>query len=263
MRESMLRRAEIECIMDAALENNEFFPLVQPKFNTDGTSVLGGEALVRWSRPGGVVVGPDEFVPIFEQNGFIIKLDEFMFTAVCRSLRQRIDAGLPVVPVSVNVSRLHLHSREFVPTYVAIKNAYAIPDGLTELEFTENMVLEDLDHAIEVIDEFGKAGLRCSIDDFGSGQSSLNALKDLPVNVLKLDREFLFDRAASDKGKVVVRTVIDMAQRLEMETVMEGVETAEQLAFIQTTSCDMIQGFVFSKPLALEEFYRLVDEKRG
>ena len=150
-----------------------------------------------------------------------------------------------------------------MPTYVAIKNAYAIPDGLTELEFTENMVLEDLDHAIEVIDEFGKAGLRCSIDDFGSGQSSLNALKDLPVNVLKLDREFLFDRAASDKGKVVVRTVIDMAQRLEMETVMEGVETAEQLAFIQTTSCDMIQGFVFSKPLALEEFYRLVDEKRG
>lgn len=263
MRELMLRRAEIECIMDAALENNEFFPLVQPKFSTDGTSVLGGEALVRWSRPGGVVVGPDEFVPIFEQNGFIIKLDEFMFTAVCRSLRQRIDAGLPVVPVSVNVSRLHLHSREFVPTYVAIKNAYAIPDGLAELEFTETMVLEDLDHAIEVIDEFGKAGLRCSIDDFGSGQSSLNALKNLPVNVLKLDREFLFDRAASDKGKVVVRTVIDMAQRLEMETVMEGVETAEQLAFIQTTSCDMIQGFVFSKPLALEEFYRLVDEKRG
>lgn len=263
MRESMLRKAEIERVMDAALEGGEFFPLIQPKFNTDGTRVLGGEALARWSRPDGTIVGPGEFVPVFEQNGFIIKLDEFIFTAVCRSLRQRLDAGLPVVPVSVNVSRLHLHNREFVRTYVAIKDAFAIPDGLAELEFTENMVLEDLDHAIEVIDEFGRAGLRSSIDDFGSGQSSLNALKDLPVNVLKLDREFLFDRDSSEKGKVVVQTVIDMAQRLEMETVMEGVETAEQLEFIQTTSCDMIQGFVFSKPLALDDFYRLVDEKQG
>ena len=260
MREAMLHKAEIERVMESALANDEFFPLIQPKFNTDGSRVLGGEALVRWSRPDGTIVGPAEFVSIFEQNGFIIKLDEFMFTAVCKSIRQRIDEGLPVVPVSVNVSRLHLHNRAFVSTYVDIKNAYAIPDGLAELEFTESMVLEDLDHAIEVIDEFGKAGLRCSIDDFGSGQSSLNALKDLPVNVLKLDREFLFDRTASDKGKVVVQTVIDMAQRLDMQTVMEGVETPEQLAFIQSTSCDMIQGFVFSKPLALDDFYRIVGE---
>lgn len=263
MREAMLRRADIERVMDSALENGEFFPLIQPKFSTDGTLVLGGEALVRWARPDGTVVGPSEFIPIFEQNGFIIKLDEFMFSAVCRSLRENLDAGLPVVPISVNVSRLHLHHQEFVSTYVGIKNAYSIPDGLAELEFTENMVLEDLDHAIEVIEEFGRAGLRCSIDDFGSGQSSLNALKDLPVNVLKLDREFLFDRTASDKGRVVVQTVIEMAQRLEMQTVMEGVETADQLAFIQTTSCDMVQGFVFSKPLALEDFYRLTSKHRA
>lgn len=259
MREDMLRRAEIERTMEAALEAGEFFPLIQPKFSTDGTRVLGGEALVRWNRPGKGIVSPAEFIPLFEQNGFIVRLDEFMFEAVCRSLRERLDAGLPVVPVSVNVSRLHLHRSSFVPTYLRIKQKYNIPDELTELELTESMVLEDLQNAVYVIDELREAGFGCSIDDFGSGQSSLNALKELPADVLKLDRAFLLEHDHSIKEEVVVRTVIDMARKLDMRTVMEGVETHEQLEFIKTTSCDMIQGFVFSRPVPVEDFYHLLD----
>lgn len=260
MRETMLRRADLERTMEAALADGEFFPLVQPKFNVDGTRVLGGEALVRWNRPGEGVVSPAEFVPLFEQNGFIVRIDEYMFERVCQAQRERLDAGLPVVPVSVNVSRVHLHRSSFVPTYVRIKNAYRIPDELAELELTENMVLEDLDAAVAIIDELRRAGFRCSIDDFGSGQSSLNALKELPADELKLDRAFLFERDHSEKEEVIVRTVIDMAGKLDMKTVMEGVETQEQLAFIKTTSCDMIQGFVFSRPIPFEEFERLLDE---
>lgn len=260
MRDDMLRRADLERTMEAALANGEFFPLIQPKFNVDGTRVLGGEALVRWNRPGEGIVSPAEFVPLFEQNGFIVRIDEYMFERVCQAQRERLDAGLPVVPVSVNVSRVHLHRSSFVPTYMRIKNAYRIPDELAELELTESMVLEDLDAAVAIIDELRQAGFRCSIDDFGSGQSSLNALKELPADELKLDRAFLFERDHSEKEEVIVRTVIDMAGKLDMKTVMEGVETQEQLAFIKTTSCDMIQGFVFSRPVPLEEFEHLLDE---
>jgi diguanylate cyclase (GGDEF)-like protein len=259
MRDAMLQRADIERAMEGALAAGEFFPLIQPKFSTDGTRVLGGEALVRWNRPGQGIVNPGDFIPLFEENGFIVKLDEFMFECVCRMLRERLDAGLPVVPISVNVSRVHLHRPSFVPTYVRIKNAYRIPDDLAELELTENMVLEDLDNAVTVIDALRTAGFRSSIDDFGSGQSSLNALKDLPVDVLKLDRTFLLEQARSHKEEVIVRTVIDMARKLDMKTVMEGVETQEQLAFLQSTSCDMIQGFVFSRPIAVGDFLDLVD----
>ncbi len=219
--------------MESALEDEEFFVVIQPKYSPDGQRVLGGEALVRWRRPGEGMVSPGEFVPLFEQNGFIIRLDEFVFERTCRYLRERLDAGEPVVPVSANVSRLHLHRPDFVETYARIKDRYRIPDGMAELEVTESIVLEDLGNARRVIAALQARGFSCSIDDFGSGESSLNALKDLPVDVLKLDRAFLFGHDQSLKEDVVVRTVIDMAGRLQMKTVMEGVETPEQLAFLQ------------------------------
>ena len=157
------------------------------------------------------ILSPGEFVPLFEQNGFIIRLDEFVFERTCRYLRERLDAGEPVVPVSANVSRLHLHRPDFVETYARIKDRYRIPDGMAELEVTESIVLEDLGNARRVIAALQARGFSCSIDDFGSGESSLNALKDLPVDVLKLDRAFLFGHDQSLKEDVVVRTVIDLS----------------------------------------------------
>ena len=261
MRDVLLRRADLERTMEAALEQGEFFHLVQPKYDVTGSRVLGGEALVRWKRPGEGIVGPDEFIPLFEQNGFILRLDEFVFESVCRGLRARLDAGLAVVPLSVNVSRLHLHRDDFLPTYVRIKERYDIPDGLCELELTESVVVEDLRGTFAIMERMRDAGFRCAIDDFGSGYSSLNVLKNLPADVLKLDRDFLLEGASPGTEEMVVRTVITMAKELSMATVMEGVETPKQLAFLRTTPCDMVQGFVFSKPVAPEEFYRLVDRE--
>lgn len=259
MRDALLRRADLERTIEGALEHGEFFHLVQPKYDVTGTRVLGGEALVRWDRPDEGIVGPGEFIPLFEQNGFILRLDEFVFESVCRDLRARLDAGLPVVPISVNVSRLHLHRPDFLSTYVRIKDEHGIPDGLCELELTESIVIEDLHGMFDIMDGMRRAGFRCAIDDFGSGQSSLNVLKDLPADVLKLDRDFLLEGSLPGTEETVVRTVITMAKELRMDTVMEGVETPKQLAFLRTTACDMVQGFVFSRPVPPEEFYRLLD----
>ncbi|RDB61945.1 GGDEF-domain containing protein [Gordonibacter sp. 28C] len=259
MRDALLRRADLERTMEAALEHGEFFYLIQPKYDVAGMRVLGGEALVRWRRPGEGVVGPDEFIPLFEQNGFILQLDEFVLESACRDVRARLDAGLPVVPLSVNVSRRHLHRDDFLPSYVSIKERYGIPDGLCELELTESIVMDDLHGTFEIMEQMRAAGFRCAIDDFGAGYSSLNVLKNLPADVLKLDRDFLLEGTSPGTEETVVRTVITMAKDLRMDTVMEGVETPKQLAFLRTTPCDMVQGFVFSRPVTPEEFYRLLD----
>lgn len=206
------------------------------------------------------MVSPGEFIPVFEQNQFILQLDEYIFTRVCESLKNRLERGLPVVTISVNVSRVHVRQENFVSIYQGIKERYRIPDGLIELELTESIFLENLDRIGGIIRELREAGFGCSIDDFGSGYSSLNALKELPVNVIKLDREFLLNEGDTGKGAIIVRSIIQMAKKLEIQTVAEGVETPGQLAFLKGAGCDMIQGFIFSRPLPEPDFARLLEE---
>ncbi|WP_195270009.1 EAL domain-containing protein [Eubacterium sp. 1001713B170207_170306_E7] len=258
MRSEMLRRSEIEGAMEQALADGQFVFYLQPKYEVSGKQVVGAEALARWIQPGGKIVSPGEFIPVFEQNHFILQLDEYIFTRVCESVRERLEQGLPVVTVSVNVSRVHVRQPHFVRNYRAIKDRCQIPDGLIELELTESIFLEDIDRIGAIIRELREAGFGCSIDDFGSGYSSLNALKGLPVNVIKLDRNFLLDEGSTGKGAIIVRSIIQMAKKLDMETVAEGVETPEQLAFLKEAGCDMIQGFIFSKPLPEPEFVQLL-----
>lgn len=258
MRQILLQDAEIESSMQSALASGQFIYYIQPKYAADGTRILGGEALVRWQKPDGTMVSPQEFIPLFERNGFIRQLDIHIFTQVCADLRRRLDAGLSVVPISVNVSRQHLYWPDFAPTYIAIKARYHIPDRLIELELTESTLLENTAAAFSTLEYLRQKGFLCSIDDFGSGYSSLNALKDLPADVLKLDRDFLSDSARPAKSEIIIRGIIDMAKRLSLRTVAEGVETPAQLAFLQDTGCDMIQGFIFSKPLPPSNFYRLL-----
>lgn len=260
MRSEMLRRSEIEAVMEKALADGEFTFYIQPKYDVDGSRVVGAEALARWIQPGGKMVSPGEFIPAFEQNQFILQLDEYIFTRVCERLRNRLEQGLPVVTISVNVSRVHVRQEDFVSTYQAIKDRCQIPDGLIELELTESIFLENLDRIGSIIRELRAAGFGCSIDDFGSGYSSLNALKGMPVNVIKLDREFLLNEGDTGKGAVIVRSIIQMAKKLDIETVAEGVETPEQLAFLKDAGCDMIQGFIFSRPLPEPDFARLLEE---
>ncbi len=255
LRADLLRAAEIENEAEKALEQGEFVYYIQPKYRPDGGKVLGGEALVRWIKPDGKIVSPGEFIPLFEQDGFICTLDKYIFGRVCKDLRARLDAGLPVAPVSVNVSRIDLFREEFVAEYARIKEESGIPDRLLELELTESIMLDNTEEVCAILSRLRTLGFRCSIDDFGSGYSSLNALKDLPADVLKLDGKFLESRDDSGKNETIVRTIIEMAKRLSMTTVAEGVETEKQLEFLNETGCDMIQGFVFSKPLPPEEFY--------
>lgn len=262
MRSEMLRRSEIEAVMEKALADGEFTFYVQPKYDVDGQKIVGAEALARWIQPGGKMVSPGEFIPVFEQNQFILQLDEYIFTGVCRELRRRLDLGLPVVTISINVSRVHIRQEDFVETYRAIKENYQIPDNLIELELTESIFLENLDSIGGIIRELREAGFGCSIDDFGSGYSSLNALKGLPVSVIKLDRAFLMDKGDAGKGEIIVRSIIQMAKKLDMETVAEGVETPEQLAFLKDAGCDMIQGFIFARPMPEPEFAALLEQNR-
>lgn len=260
MHDQMLKKADIENKMEKALAQREFQCYLQPKYDVSGHVLMGAEALVRWIEQDHMIM-PGDFIPVFEKNGFILKLDEYIFEEVCRYLGNRLKKNEAMVPISVNISRMHFHQPDFVERYIKIKDAYAIPDGLIELEITENILLYDIDQVRTIVMQLQRSGLTCSIDDFGSGYSSLNVLKDLPFDVLKLDGVFLRNSYDVSRSQEIVRSIIEMAKRIHLKTVAEGVESEEQLSFLKEVGCDMIQGFVFARPMPISEFdKRLVTE---
>lgn len=257
MRERMLREADIETKMDRALYNQEFIFYLQPKFNVEGSQILGAEALVRWIDSQKQMYMPNEFISLFERNGFILRLDEYIFEKVCQYLSTRLKHNQKCIPISVNISRLHLYQPDFIERYVKIKDKYHIPDQLLELEITENILLDNIKKVQKIVRELQKYGFMCSIDDFGSGYSSLNSLKDLPIDIIKLDRLFLENSYNMKRSQEIVKSVINMAKNINIKTVAEGVETTQQQEFLVAIGCDMIQGYVFSKPVSIEEFEKL------
>ena len=234
MHDQMIRKVEIENNMESALLNNEFTFYLQPKYAPNGQVMLGAEALVRWLEPSGNLIMPGEFIPIFEQNDFILKMDEYIFESVCKFLYQRIIENLPNVPISINISRL------------------------VELEITENILLDNIEKIRNIIIELQNNGFTCSIDDFGSGYSSLNSLKDLPFEVIKLDRLFLINSYDIQRSQEIIKAIVEMAKTINIKTVAEGVETPSQLEFLKMIDCDMIQGYIFSKPRPIKEFVQLL-----
>lgn len=258
MHDQMIRKVEIENNMESALLNNEFTFYLQPKYAPNGQVMLGAEALVRWLEPSGNLIMPGEFIPIFEQNGFILKMDEYIFESVCKFLYQRIIENLPNVPISINISRLHLYQDDFIERYSKIKNKYSLPDKLVELEITENILLDNIERIRNIIIELQNNGFTCSIDDFGSGYSSLNSLKDLPFEVIKLDRFFLINSYDIQRSQEIIKAIVEMAKTINIKTVAEGVETPSQLEFLKMIDCDMIQGYIFSKPRPIKEFEQLL-----
>ncbi|WP_455682559.1 bifunctional diguanylate cyclase/phosphodiesterase [Thomasclavelia sp.] len=257
MRKKLIKEAEIEAKMEKALNNNEFVFYLQPKFNCQGNQLFGAEALVRWIDDNGQMIMPGDFIPLFERNGFIIKLDEYIFESVCKYIANRIQLNLPIIPISINISRLHLFQSNFVDKYLKIKNKYSIPDKILELEITENILIDNLHATQKVITRLQEHGFICSIDDFGSGYSSLNSLKDLPFDIIKLDKLFLDNSYNIKKSQEIVKSIITMAKNIDILTVGEGVETDEQLKFLQLAGCDIIQGYIFSKPISVEDFEKL------
>lgn len=259
MRRKALREMTLETQMREGLLNEEFQLYMQPQMDLSGLvkGILRAEVLVRWRRQNGHnPTLPGEFIGLFEKNGMIVELDHYIFTQSCKLLRRLLDQSPRSLCFSVNVSRVTMLQPEFVSKYCQIKDLYRIPDGCLELEFTENGVVEDMEAFAGLVVALKNQGFLCAMDDFGAGQSSLNVLQRLPLDTLKLDREF-FDKAQDrERNETVVSCVLQMARLLHMNTVAEGIETVEQAERLRKMGCDYIQGYVFARPMPAEEFSR-------
>lgn len=258
MSEKINREIEIANSMEYALENNEFTIYLQPKVNVTNNELVGAEALVRWIKPDGQIITPDEFIPQFENNGFIINVDFYVYELTCKTIRQWIDEGLNIFPISVNVSRVHLKDDDFVEEFHQLVGKYNIPPGLIELELTETIFLDQTERALSALKEFRELGYSVSIDDFGAGYSSLNLLKDMQTDVLKIDREFFRQGELLQEEKIIVSTIINMAKQLNMKVLSEGIETETQSEFLKEIDCDMAQGYFYSRPIPIDQFKELI-----
>lgn len=253
-----LREKDMENRMHSALQKEEFIIHLQPKQALASSSIAGAEALVRWKASEAGLIPPNEFIPLFERNGFIVELDLYVFGKVCALLRKWLDKNVTPVPISVNMSRAHLVDQDFLKRYEEIRRQYDVPAALLDIELTETLVFENPQLLIQFIDRIRAHGYQCSIDDFGSGYSSLNILKDIKVDTLKLDRAFFSNELAEKpREQDVIISVIDLAKKLSMTTVAEGVESPPQVDFLRKAACDMVQGYVFSKPVSVPDFERM------
>ena len=255
------KELEIESIMEEALLQEEFRMFLQPKYSTNGEELVGAEALVRWIRPDGSTIYPNDFIPLFENNGFILKLDYYMYRKALIWLRERLDNGLPVVCISVNLSRLHNGDSHMAERLSRMAQDFEIPPQLIEFELTESAFSENETNVLEQLSILQKAGFAISIDDFGSGYSSLNLLRKVRADVLKIDKGFLDETEDSERSANIIRDIVSLAKDIHMHVICEGVETAEQLAFLREIQCDYAQGYYFAKPLPTEEFEKLVKGK--
>lgn len=257
MHQRMVQEKEIEGAMEAALQDREFVVFLQPKYSLSDGAIVGAEALVRWQRPGKGLIPPMDFIPLFEKNGFIISLDFFVFEEVCRKINQWLSQGKRPVPISVNFSRLHLHSSNFIERFGELIRRYRIPPELIELELTETVVMDSLDDLLVIMRRLKENGFTLSMDDFGTGYSSLNLLKELPVDILKLDRAFFAEDHATLREKIIIQNIVNMSKQLGIRVISEGVETQTQVDFLKEVGCDMAQGYFFARPMPIKEFERL------
>lgn len=257
MQQRRIEQAELEFEMRTAFDSRQFVVFLQPKYSTDGEQLVGAEALIRWEHPLKGMIYPNEFIPLFEANGFIVKIDFYVLDCVCACIRRWLDEGVKPVAVSVNLSRVHLYDNELVNRLVETTDRYRVPHNLIEFELTETVVFEELNYLMEVMSNLKAAGFILSMDDFGSGYSSLNMLKKLPVDILKLDKGFIenfHEEETASKDRTIVTHIISMAKALDMEVLAEGVENEKQKDFLLHTDCDMIQGYYYARPMKMEQF---------
>lgn len=257
------RKRQIQYIqdLDDAIANEEFYVVLQPKVSGSENRLVGAEALVRWRKPDGTDIYPDDFVPAFEKDGSIVKLDFFVYEKVMAYIRQSLDAGRKVVPISMNVSRAHVLTDDFVVKFKALLDRFQIPTQFIELELTESIYLENLSAFNKMTEELRRLGIRISMDDFGSGYSSLNALNNLKIDILKIDKIFMRDDNLTESDKTIIRFIIAMAKQLSVKVVCEGVETEAQRDFLNEAGCDIHQGYLYSKPVDIVTFNGFVDNE--
>lgn len=258
MRQQVLKEQKIINAMERAIQNKEFTLYLQPKYDIEKGTIIGAEALVRWISLENGFISPGDFIPVFENNGFVYEVDKFIWEESCRYLRKWLDEGREVHPISVNVSRIDLYDPKLVQHLVNLREKYQLPSQYLELEITESAYTEDPEQIITITRQLREAGFVILMDDFGTGYSSLNMLKDIQIDVLKLDMGFLKSSDYSARGGNILTAILKMAESLKMQTIAEGVETKEQVEFLKSIGCRYVQGFYYSKPLPVGEFEKLI-----
>lgn len=243
------------------LAQHEFVVYYQPQYDAVSRKVVSAEALARWVKPDGTIVTPDGFIPFAEQNGIITEIDWYILHEVCACLRNQMDCGEAVKTVACNFSRLHLKNPDFEQQICEIVDSYGIPHKRISIELTESAVQSHDDRTIQFVNHMRAMGFDIAIDDFGSGMSSMKLLHDIDASVLKIDRSLLSQNCAEEKERILLEGTIQLATRLKMKTVAEGVETEQQLGFLRTCGCTRIQGYIFSKPMPEAEYRELLKHR--
>lgn len=250
--DTIVENKKLENGFEKALADKKFEVWYQPKFNSHTGKIVGSEALIRWRADDGSLISPGRFIPLFEKNGNIIRLDEYVFREVCRQQKEWQKEGIQILPVSVNISRFSLYYSNVVEKYERIINYYDVDHKYVQIEITESAIIENT-VIVELIQKFHDAGFDILLDDFGSGYSSLESLNQMPFDTIKLDKS-LVDYVGNENGEKLLKFIVQLVQSLGMKITAEGVEYKEQLDFLENLNCDDIQGFYFSKPLMLADF---------
>ncbi|MBR1857945.1 MAG: GGDEF domain-containing response regulator [Selenomonadaceae bacterium] len=260
MRELMLQDQMIVRDMESALQEEQFTIFLQPIYNIRKNMIESAEALVRWFHPVNGMISPGKFIPVFERNGFIVKVDRFVWESVCKFIqKQRSETG-DIIPVSVNVSRMNFYNLDLLEFLLGLLEKYELEPWMLKLEITESAYTDNPHQLMSIIRVFREEGFPVLMDDFGSGYSSLNMLKNLPVDVLKVDMAFVRELEESERAYMILKFIMRLAHDLGMDVVIEGVETQKQLDYLANLGADKIQGYFFSRPLPVPDFKKLLAE---
>lgn len=260
LREKKIKEQEIINSMESSLLNNESEVYLQPKVRLSDRKLIGAEALVRWNHPKLGMQMPNNFIPLFEQNGFITKLDQYIIERTCALIKSWKDKGLQDVPISVNISRIDLYNPELPSFLLKSLTKYDLPSSILHLEITESAYTDNPAQLIEMVCDFRSLGFIIEMDDFGSGYSSLNMLNELPIDILKLDRVFILSEMEKPEGEGILRFIIMLAKWRNLDVIAEGIETEAQLVRLKEMNCDYGQGYYFAKPLQNKDFEVLLDK---
>ena len=268
-RQKLVVEQEITAEMKKALNNGQFVLFMQPVYSVSKNIPISAEALVRWLHPCKGIIPPGEFIPLFEKNGFISKLDRYVWEEACKYQRKRLDLKRKWVPISVNISRMSFYNENLADEIYAIIRKYRLSPEHIKIELTESAYTDNPTQLIEAVDKLRNYGFLILMDDFGSGYSSLNMLKDITVDVLKIDMRFMSDFEKSVKAGSIITSVVQMAKSLALDVIAEGAETKSQITFLTNIGCDNIQGYYFSRPIPCDQFEELIrktldtDESQG
>lgn len=235
------------------IKNDEFIVFLQPKFDTITEKIVGAEALVRKFKNGKLIF-PNEFIPQYEKTGLITILDMYVLEEICKLHQKWKSLNLSILPISINESRLHLKNENHIHELQEIISKYDANANLIELEMTETTIVEDILLAKGAAESAKKLGFKISMDDFGTGYSSFNILKDIEIDILKIDKEFFKNLENNKRAQIIIEAIVKMCKKLKIRTVAEGIETKKQVDFLKKIGCDTIQGYYFSKPISITEF---------